>query len=338
MRILAGDIGGTHARLIAVDDAGDEPVEVSTTYLCAQHNGLVPILESFFTEHRLARSFDAVCLAVAGPVFSGRASITNLPWTIDVDQLGILLGTERVFLINDLTAVAYAVPELEAGDLAIIQPGSEDGVPAAPLKAAIIGVGTGLGASHLVWSGERYLALSSEAGHAGFSPETAEQEQLLSWLHQRHSHVSVEMLLSGRGIHTLYQFFRDVKRLPESSHLQKELMQSADPAPLITQQALTTDDPLCARTVACFFEILGAVTGDIALHYFPLNAIYLAGGVVPRLKQLLDNRRFIAAMTDKGPMQAHLQRLPVMLVLSSTAGLDGALAYARQAGFSSSEE
>lgn len=328
MRILAGDIGGTHARLIYLDDGPGCPVRYGGSYACADYPEVMPVIEAFLSHHAIDKSFDAVCLAVAGPVFAGEAAITNLPWEISVDRLAAQLGTRNLFLINDLVAVAWAVQGLQPDRIVLLQAGLDQ--PATPRRAAVVGVGTGLGAAELVWSEGHYAALSSEAGHAGFAPATAEQEQLLAWLHQRHDRVSVEMLLSGNGIHKLYRFFRDVLGVTESSRVAARIAQADDPAALISRRALAADDELCTRTLACFVEILGAAVGDIALHYFPLNAIYLAGGVVAGIAPLLQDHRFLHALTRKGPMRTHLQKLSVTLIMSGTAGLDGAVAYARR--------
>jgi len=331
MRILAGDIGGTHARLIYVDDDPGCPVRHSGSYACAGYPGLMHVIEAFLSQHAIDKSFDAVCLAVAGPVFAGKVAITNLPWDIFDDRLAAHLGTRNLFLINDLVAVAWAVPGLQPDGIVLLQAGPDQA--SILRRAAVVGVGTGLGAAELVWSGKQYTVLSSEAGHAGFAAATAEQEQLLAWLHQRHDHVSVEMLLSGNGIRRLYRFFRDVLGVTESSRVAAQIAQADDPAALISRRALAADDELCTRTLACFVEILGAAVGDIALHYFPLNAIYLAGGVVVGIAPLLKDRRFLHALTRKGPMRTHLQKLSVTLIISGTAGLDGAVAYAcRQYG------
>lgn len=328
MRILAGDIGGTHARLVYLDDDPDHPARHSGSYACADYPGLVAVIEAFLSKHAVDKCFDAVSLAVAGPVFAGGAAITNLPWKISVDSIASRLGTKNLFLINDLSAMAWAVPGLQPDGVALLQAGS--GQPAIQPRAAVVGVGTGLGAAELIWSGAHLTVLSSEAGHAGFAPATAEQEQLLAWLHRRHDHVSVEMLLSGRGIHRLYRFFRDELGVSESGRLAARIAQADDPAALISGRALAADDALCCRTLACFVEILGAAVGDIALHYFPLNAIYLAGGVVAGVAPLLKDDRFLLALARKGPMESHLRRLSVYLITSATAGLDGAVAYARQ--------
>jgi glucokinase len=329
MRLLAGDIGGTNTRLAFVQDDCHPPTRHEKTYASSDYVSLIEIIEDFLLEYHIQKPLDVACLAVAGPVISGCASITNLPWHICEKELGELLQSGHASLINDLVAVGYAIPDLQSDDVLVVQDGENMRDAGIKLNAAVIAAGTGLGASHLVWQGDHYHVFSSEAGHTGFAPETAIQEQLLAWLHQQHAHVSVEMILSGPGIYTIYQFFRDIIGSPESGMV-REAMRDTDPAQVISEHALAGDDALCVRTLDCFIEIYGAVAGDIALHYYPVNAVYLAGGIAPKIRGMLASQAFIEAFTNKGPMRNNLQKLPVKLVLNDSPGLDGAIAYARE--------
>jgi glucokinase len=315
--------------LAFVQDDATPPVRYEKIYASGAYGSLIAIIEDFLLLYDIQRPLDAACLAVAGPVISGCASLTNLPWQVCEQELASFLQTEKVSLTNDLVAVAYAVPDLKPGQLLVVQQGESDPAIASKSDAVVIAAGTGLGASHLVWQGDHYQAFSSEVGHAGFAPQTTVQGQLLAWLQQRHAHVSVEMLLSGSGIYTIYQFYRDVMGLPESQGVW-ESMQGADPARVISRHALAGSDELCVQALKCFVEIYGAVTGDITLHYFPVNSVYLAGGIAPKIKEALAAPAFLHAFANKGPMQGNLQRLPIRLVLADNPGLDGAIVYARQ--------
>ncbi|WP_428622338.1 glucokinase [Sedimenticola sp.] len=329
MRILAGDVGGTHTRLIYLDDDAACSGHFQTTFASARYSSLEPIIDEFISRHAFTLPFDAVSLAVAGPVMSGRAAITNLPWEVSTEMLSKQLKTKTVYLLNDLAAAAYALPILPAEQLVLVNPGAVER-PGPQSNAVVVAPGTGLGAAYLAWLGDRQVVFSSEAGHAGFAPATAEQEQLLTWMQQQCGRVSVEMLLSGRGIFMLYRFFRDALGESESPLVREQIKRATDPAPVISQHALAADDPLSVRTLTCFVEILGSVTGDIALHYFPLDAIYLAGGIVPKIQALLTAQHLLTPLVKKGPMQTYLERLPVVLITKETAGIDGAVAYARQ--------
>lgn len=329
MRLLVGDIGGTNTRLAYVQDDCAPSIRHEKSYASSEYATLIEVIEDFISYYDIQKPLDAACLAVAGPVIAGCASITNLPWHICEEELAALLQTEKVSLINDLVAVAHALPGLRDDEVLVVQQGDDSSDESLKLNAAVIAAGTGLGASHLVWQGDHYQAYSSEAGHAGFAPETFTQEQLLAWLHKKHTHVSVEMILSGHGLCTIYEFFRDVIGLPESNMI-KEAMHGADPAQVISEHALANDDELCARTLSCFIEIYAAVAGDIALHNYPVNTVYLAGGIAPKIKDLLVSKAFIDAFTNKGLMRDNLRKVSVRLILNEMPGINGAIAYARQ--------
>lgn len=329
MQILAADIGGTHTRLAYVQDGGLNPGRHEKSYDSAKYGNFTAVLSEFLLEFDLQGPFDAACFAIAGPILGDCVAVTNLPWRICMNDLQDVLQTGNVILINDFLAVAYAIPELTDNDLVTLQAGkSTEGT--GYINAAVLGAGTGLGAAHLVWQGGHYNALSSEAGHASFAPGTAIQERLLSFLHQQHSHVSVEMLLSGRGIYTIYQFLRDECGVPESNVV-RDAIEESDPAQVISEYAVSGNDVLSVQTLSCFIEIYGAVAGDIALHYYPVNAVYLAGGIAPKIRGLMATGSFINAFTNKGLMQTNLQALPVKLIISNNPGLAGAMACARQA-------
>lgn len=334
MRILAGDIGGTHTRLVYLQDSCVPAIRHEKYYASSAYSGLSKVIDAFISECGIERSFDAACFAVAGPVIAGKAALTNLPWYVCEAELATQLKTERVSLINDLAAVAYAIPDLQSGDLLMIQQGeNHSGLPVSELanfNAVVIGVGTGLGAAHLVSRGGDYQVLSSEAGHTSFAPVTAVQQQLLVWLHRTHAHVSVEMLLSGRGIHTLYQCFRDELDMAESTEV-RSAMQGMDPAQVISQYSEAGDE-LCIATLDCFIAIFAGVVGDIVLHHYPVKGVYLTGGIALKLQHRLSSAAatFSERFASKGAMQENLKGLPVNLIMTETPGLDGAISYARR--------
>ncbi len=327
MRILAGDIGGTHARLVYLQDDSEPAIRYEKIYASIDYASLIEIIEHFLAHHAIQRPLDSVCLAVAGPVISGCVSLTNLPWRICEEELRLLLQTENGYLINDLVAVGYALPSLPEEALLVLQPGKGGREPVT--SAVVVGAGTGLGAAHLVSAGEPHV-FSSEAGHAAFSPANRIQLRLLEWLQQQYGYVSVEMLLSGRGIAALYRFFRDVVGVAESRSVSAAL-QRGDAAQIISEHAVAGDDPLSEQTLSCFIDIYAAAVGDITLHYFPVDAVYLAGGIAPKIQPLLLAKQdeFTSCFSNKGAMQSNLRAIPIRLIVDEGAGLHGAIAYAR---------
>lgn len=183
MQILAGDIGGTTTRLIvaAIRD-GRRHIIAEESYPSADYPGLIQIIDVFLSQHAITAPIDAACFAVAGPVEAGVAVITNLPWVITEKELIQHLKTPRLSLINDFAAAANGISTLTESDTLMLQPGLARNKELAHPTAVVIGAGTGLGVSHRVWLNGRYQAFASEAGHAGFAPENAEQTRLLVWL------------------------------------------------------------------------------------------------------------------------------------------------------------
>lgn len=325
MIVLGGDIGGTNTRLIvaSIDDAGIHPV-AEKVYHSKQYTSLPQVIRQFLKQHEITQCIDCACFAVAGPVKSGVAKITNLPWMVKEEQLINELHIPAVKLINDFDAVAQGIPLLNDEDLLVIQQGKE------PEKqhpdSAIIGAGTGLGVSHRVWIDNRYHILPSETGHAGFTPASKLQTRLLEWLQQDNGYISLESILSGKGIYTIYQFLRDRENYPDSSTI-RELIMDNDPARIITEHALIGDDQLCVTTLEVFVEIYGAIAGDVALHYYPVDQLYIAGGIAPKIHTKLVSASFQNAFVNKGLMSANMENINIKLILNDKVGLYGALAY-----------
>jgi glucokinase len=329
MHILAGDIGGTNSRLIFAEVAGQGHRIVSEqSYPSTDYAGLISVIDVFLIKHGLSVAVDAACFAIAGAVEFGTAKVTNLPWVINQQELSQHLQTPRVTLINDLAAAAYGISELKETDLLLLQSG-QDSVKAPPNPdAVVVAAGTGLGAAHRVWLKDHYQVLSTESGHAGFASENAEQTELLAWMQKAHSHVSLEMLLSGRGLLTIYHFLRDVKGLTESS-IVRDAMQQIDPAQVISEHGLAGDDALCQKTLEIFVDIYGAAAGDIVLQHYPVKELYIAGGIAPKIKDKILEPRFINAFGNKNLMASNMKKVTVKLVMQEKAGLFGALSVAR---------
>lgn len=330
MYLLAGDIGGTNSRLLVAEATASEyQIIAEQDYPSNSYSGLLEVVEVFFAEYGITTAVDAACFAIAGPVQAGRVSVTNLPWVISAQELSERLQIPEVKLINDFVAVAHGIAELNDAQMLVLQHGETTSPVAGNADAAVIGAGTGLGVSHLLCGDRHCQPHPSEAGHVGFAPENQQQCKLLSWLLQQHSHVSVEMLLSGRGLATIYQYLKEISGLAESTAV-RLAMQQRDPAQVITEHALAETDKLCSLTVDLFIDIYGSAAGNVALHYYPIGALYVAGGIAAKISNRLTNGRFMDAFLNKGAMSAVLHEVSVKLVTEEKAGLLGALSTARR--------
>src|SRR5262244_2619318 len=221
--LLAGDIGGTKTDLaiFSVEGGPHEPL-TQTEVHSADYPSLQALVKEFLKTVKTPverASFD-----VAGPVINGRVHTTNLPWVMDEASLARDLNLKSVRLMNDLEAVARAIPVLRAIDLVTLN----EGQPVPKGTIAVIAPGTGLGESFLTWDGSQYLAHSSEGGHSDFAPTDERQIRLLRYLLPRVGHVGVERVCSGIGVPNLYEFLRDAEKISERPEAAKLIASAKD--------------------------------------------------------------------------------------------------------------
>ena len=325
MIVLAGDVGGTNARLAFVELEGSRARMVQReTYPSRDYPGLAAIVRRFCAN---AGSLpERACFGIACAVVGDDCSTPNLPWTVNGRELAAEIGIPRTTIINDFVAIGYGIEFLVPTDLATLQAGS----PAAHGPIALIGAGTGLGQGFLLWNGDHYLVLASEGGHADFAPRGKLQNGLLQFLSQEFGRVSWERLLSGRGIGNAYRYLRASGVAPEGETVRDE-MEREDAAVVITRHALAGTDCLSDRALGLFCEILGAQAGNLALTVVSTGGVYLAGGIAPRITERLKGGEFLAAFRDKGRLSELVSRIPVHVITNPYVGLLGAAAVAARA-------
>ena len=321
--LLAGDIGATKTVLgIFSAKAGPRVPLAEATFPSARYPSLEALVREFLGQS--GQTVDRASFGVAGPVVSGRAAITNLPWAIDEARLRAALRLTSVRVVNDLDAVARAVPLLEQADKCQLTAGE----PVAGGAIAVIAPGTGLGEAFLTWGGSGYRAHPSEGGHADFAPTDARQMDLLRYLQQRFGHVSYERVCSGRGLPNLYAFLKDSGVAPEPGWLAEQLAGAPDPTPVIANAALAqVPCDLCVATLEMFVSILGAEAGNLALKVLATGGVYLGGGMPPHLLPFLKGEGFMRAFRGKGRFADLLGRVPVHVILTPRVGLFGAAAH-----------
>ncbi len=334
MQVLAGDIGGTHTRLsITETDGQHHQTYIECRYASGDHPDLSAIIHRFIADvgNQIREMPKAACFAVAGPVETtpdgGLAKITNLPWTVSSQILVRDFGFRRAQVINDFQAVGVGIDGLSPGDLSALQ----EGMAVVNGPRAVLGAGTGLGQTILVWHEGHYEALPTEGGHVSFAPTNALQDELLRYLRERHGRVSCERLISGPGLVAIYQFLKQRGGMAESPVVARTL-QSGDPAEAISRAAVEARDPLASAALDLFVETYGAHAGDLALTVGASGGVYLAGGIAAKILPRMRQGDFLRAFNDKGRMQRLTEAIPVSVVTADTVGLIGAaLTAARQA-------
>ena len=321
--LLAGDIGGTKTNLALFTEEEKPVLKIEAIYKSANYASLEAIIKEFLVD--VNATITRAAFGVAGPVVAGQAKITNLPWLITEANLSetLNLPASAIRLLNDLEAIAYAVPHLSTEDMAVINYGQPD--TAHTQNKAVIAPGTGLGEAILLCRDEQYYVLPSEGGHTDFAPKNPVQIELLRYLLKRFAHVSYERVCSGgHGIPNIYAFLKQSRPAEISPDIEETLQQGVDPTPVIINAALTGECKLCRATLENFVSILGAEAGNLALKVMATGGIYLAGGIPPRILSTLTDGNFMAAFVNKGRFSDMMARIPVYVILNDDTPLLGA--------------
>ena len=313
LRLVAADVGGTHARvaLVSVGRGGRAlTVEKYEQYACADFAGLGAILRTFI-ETLGGTHVEIGAIACAGYVLDGAITNPNLPWTVSLNSIRAELGLRSLEFVNDFQAAAYATSYLDAGDMTLLTT-ARSGIADAP--TLIVGPGTGLGAAVRIPSGTGAVVLPTEAGQSGFAPSSEREIEILRILRREGSHVSIERLLSGPGLVNIYSALCQLRGTASTL---------GEPA-AVTQAALGGSDAVAREALDVFCGALGSVLGNLVLLYGTQGGVYLAGGILPRIKHHLLQSDFVARFLDKGAMRPVLERVPVMLVEQGQLGVLGA--------------
>jgi len=320
--ILAGDIGGTNARLACYRQEGKHFSSVrELVYPSREYRGLDEIVAKFVADTGLRP--DAASFGIAGPVRNGRVETSNLPWVVEASTLAEELHLDSVSLINDLEAQGWGIQCLGESDTVALNK-----VGDAPTgNQAVIAAGTGLGEAGLFWDGRRHLVFACEGGHADFGPRNELEIELLRYLQARFAHVSYERIVSGPGLVNVFLFLRDTHRGEQPGWLSEE-MQAGDPAAAISRAAVSGKSPLAEHALDLWISIYGAEAGNLALKVLATGGVFLAGGIAPKILPKLSGPLFTQAFLSKGRMQPLMETMPVYVITNTKTGLLGAACYA----------
>ena len=318
--LLAGDIGGTKT-LLGLFEAGPSrprPIAIRA-FATLDYRHLADMLSAFTTEAGVkGAAIEAACFGVAGPVVGETVQLTNGPWRVDARALAALLNVRRVAILNDLQAMAYAVPVLQSGELRVLQEGSA----LAGGNMALIAAGTGLGEAWLHEVDGRFVPSPSEGGHADFAARTERDVTVLRDLVQRYGRAEVEQVVSGPGLVNLHRITHAGPCVAVDATNPRDL-----PA-AITRAALERRCAGCVDALAIFVEAYGAEAGNLALRTLSTGGLFIGGGIARKILPALADGRFMKAFCEKAPFAGLMAAIPVKVILNPEPGLLGAAVYA----------
>ncbi len=305
LRLLA-DIGGTNARFALCEGFS---VHDERQLRCADYPHIEDAVAHYLQSVGERRPVEEAALAIASALSGDQVSMTNHSWRFSVSGLRQKLNWRRLIVLNDFTALAMAIrhlPEHELRQVGGIKHASE-----API--ALLGAGTGLGVSGLIHSGEHWLPLQGEGGHVSLAPGNDREAAVLRQLWRRFDHVSAERVLSGPGLVNLYT------ALCELDGVAVQTYQAAD----VTDRGLNESCSQCTEALEMFCGLLGSMAGNLVLTLGATHAVYVGGGIVPRLGEHFAHSTFRRRFEGKGRFVEYLRPVPVFVINSAQPAFVG---------------
>ena len=304
---LVADIGGTNTR-VALADGRQILGETIRRYSNADYPGLETVLRRYIDDEGGVDPI-AACVAVAGPVRDGRATMTNLNWTIDKDTLARATKAETVAILNDLQAQGHALGYLDDANIRTIIAGPT-GLPNA--ARLVVGVGTGFNAAPVFDTDKGRLVTPSESGHANLPIRTERELRLCQFVSNAHGFPAVEDVLSGRGLERVYAFLGEEVGISAEAKAKDIMAACADGS-----------DPRATEAAQVFTQILGTVCGNLSLIQLPFGGVYLVGGVARAFAPFLTEFGFGDAFRDKGRFSGFMGNFRVSVIEDDYAALTG---------------
>lgn len=310
--VLFADIGGTNARFAILTDAHAE-LRHFPTVETRLHATVEDALDAAVLTRTSVRPKSLV-FAVAGPIQEERTPLTNCPWVVEPKALIERFELDHVILFNDFEALALALPALEPGDLMTVG----GALPPLDGTKVVIGPGTGLGAAGLVHAAHTWVPVPGEGGHIDLAPVSARDLAIWPAIERHGDRVSGETLICGAGLVRLYRAVAATDGIDPTCATPAEVTAAAE-----------AGDACAAETLELFAEHLGRIAGNLALTFLAHGGVYIAGGIAPRIANVLKGGAFRRAFEDKWPHEAMMRSMATAIVVHDRPALAGLVSYAR---------
>ena len=317
LAILA-DIGGTNTRVALADGASvklDSIRRFPNADYQARGQDIAHVLRDYLTQ--TGASVTGVCVAAAGPVQDGVATMTNLAWVMYADKLSSATGAQNVAILNDLQAQGQALGHIPAANLRTVIPG-----PVKPNGSmVVVGLGTGVNAAPVHPGPQGRVVPPSECGHVNMPVRTEEEFRLVHFIEAKLKsegevpHAGVEEVLAGRGLANLHAF---------------AAFSAGHPATLTSAQvlaALDAGDPTATHAAKLYVHILGQMLADLALIHLPYGGIYLIGGMSRAMTPHFARFGLEASFRDARRVDLLQKDFSVTVVEDDYAALTGCAVY-----------
>ncbi len=309
--VLVCDTGGTNVRFALSTEPG-APLGPIVHLVTDDYPSLPDAIEA--AKPKLGAQPHSMIVCGAGPVVGRQLKLTNAPWVMDGPETAKRAGLAQGLLLNDFEAQALSLPAIRPDWT------REIGVPFGGRRGpqVILGPGTGLGVAALVEAEGRFTPVSSEACHIDFGPVTQEEYAIWPNLERAHGRITSESVISGAGLARVHR---------------ARMMAEGEPDPKLEPQqvsAAALADPKgeAAESLKLYWRIVARFAGDMAVTFVATGGVTLAGGVLPRVVDFLDDAAFRGAFEAKAPVDALARSIATRLIVHSDAVLAGMAAIA----------
>lgn len=306
--VLVADIGGTNARFTLLDHPGAAAAPI----IRLQTAGSSSFAETAREAIRLGgwKKPRTLLVGAAGPVRGRSVELSNAAWCLDGPEIADALGLDQGLLLNDFETLALTLPSLGPDQLFAI--GAER-APVAGGTRVVIGPGTGLGVGALAEVDGRFLALASEGGHIGFPAETEYEQLIWEQLGYAYDPPEAETLIAGPGLPAFYQAVGRARTIWPSEVTPQQ----------IVERALAKTDPVAEETIWRTLDHIARFSSDMALTFMATGGVYLGGGIIGRLRPMLNIEDFRTMFERNETLTELLAAIPVYLITADEPALIG---------------
>lgn len=333
--VLAGDVSGTNTSLAIAGIRKDSITPLFISRFQSQElkgisDAINETLKYAHEKHNI--TIQDACLSPAGPISPERdyCNLTNVTWDIDVKQVLVDTELKSLTLINDFEAIGCGLPFLDQDNkdhlVMLAHPGSHNAKPVENGVKGIVGAGTGLGKSILIFNRERgmYIPIPSEGGHEDFPVTDSFEYELIQFIKDRRggeAPVDFEDVLSGRGLASIYEFLIDFEVFDLNS-ITKEIEDADDKAPIISRNA--HQDPACRRALELFVRFYARALRNFALNIMARGGIYMAGGIAAKNMDFFTSGALMKEFEINQTQHKVLRDIPVYVITNYNISIYGA--------------
>ena len=291
------------------------------TYSTNEFSSFSAMVETFKKE--TGETFSRISAGVPGPVIFGRCETTHLPWSLDSKEIENKTGADKVYLINDMEAMAYSLGKLEDAEVVPIH--SKENFASG--NVALLAPGNGLGEAGLFWDGSSLRPFATEGGHTEFSPRTEFEVEFYHFLNKIYGIVSWENVLSKDGIYNIYRFLRDVGRHAEDKKFADKINSGSDFLDELCNEGKSGNSRLVNLTLEMYADFLAREANYLALKLKATGGLVISGEVTEKLRSFINKDKFYSNFKISDKMENLLKEIPIYFIFNNNSIIDGAAFY-----------